>query len=200
MTHAPKEVIVPEEIQYHKDAQVLANDENSINYASTRELCGRTKVVINEVFCFALAIKFLKEDDHEPCSVDECCSKHDWSKWKETIQVELDYLAKHKVFGPVVPTLNDVKPVGYKWVFVRKRNDKNEISRYKARLVAQSFSKRPGIDYDETYSPVMDIITFQCLISLPVSEGLDMRLMDVITAYLYSMLENDICMNVLEGI
>ena len=61
-------------------------------------------------------------------------------------------LAKRKVFGPVVPTPNDVKPVGYKWVFVRKRDDKNEIVRYKARLVAQGFSQRPGIDYDKTYS------------------------------------------------
>ena len=57
-----------------------------------------------------------------------------------------------------------------------------EIIRYKARLVAQSFSQRPGIDYDETYSPVMDAITFRFLISLAVSEKLDMRLMDVITA------------------
>ena len=84
-------------------------------------------------------------------------------------------------------------------MFVRKHNDKNEISRYKARLVAQGFSQRPGIDYDETYSPVMDIIMFQYLISLSVSKGLDMRLMDVITAYLYGMLENDIYMKVLKG-
>ena len=82
-----------------------------------------------------------------------------------------------------------MKPVGYKWVFVRKRNDKNEISRYKARLMVQGFSQRPGIDYDETYSPVMDIITFRYLISLSVSEGLGMRLMDIIIAYLYGMLE-----------
>ena len=111
----------------------------------------------------------------------------------------MDSLAKHKVFGPVVPTFNDVKPVGYKWVFVRKHNDKNEIARYKARLVTQGFSQRPGIDYDETYSPVMDIITFQYLISLSVSEGLDMHLMDVVTAYLYGIQENDIYMKVLEG-
>ena len=84
-------------------------------------------------------------------------------------------------------------------MFVRKHNDKNEIARYKARLMAQGFSQRPGIDYDETYSPVMDIITFRYLISLSVSEGLDMRLMDVITAYLYGMLENDIYMKVPEG-
>ena len=84
-------------------------------------------------------------------------------------------------------------------MFVRKRNDKNEIARYKARLVAEGFSQILGIDYDETYSPVMDIITFRYLISLSVSEGLDMHLMDVITVYLYGMLENDIYMKVLEG-
>ena len=62
-----------------------------------------------------------------------------------------------------------MKPVGHKWVFVRKRNEKNDILRYKARLVAQGFSQRPGIDYEETYSPVMDVITFRYLISLVVS-------------------------------
>ena len=54
VTHAPKETIFPEEIQNHEDAQVLANDEISINYASIGELWDCTKVVINEVFCFAV--------------------------------------------------------------------------------------------------------------------------------------------------
>nr|CAN61800.1 hypothetical protein VITISV_044293 [Vitis vinifera] len=57
-------------------------------------------------------------------------------------------------------------------------NENNDIIRYKARLVAQGFSQRPGIDYEETYSLIMDAITFRFLISLVVSEGLDMRLMD----------------------
>ncbi|RVW79949.1 Retrovirus-related Pol polyprotein from transposon TNT 1-94 [Vitis vinifera] len=82
---------------------------------------------------------------------------------------ELNSLTKREVFGPVVQTPEDVKPVGYKWVFVRKRNENNEIIRYKARLVAQ------------------------------VSEGLDMRLMDVITAYLYGSMDNDIYMKIPEG-
>ena len=101
-------------------------------------------------------------------------------------------MEKRNVFGPVVQTPPGVNPVGYKWVFTRKSNEKNEIARYKARLVAQGFSQRPGIDYEETYSPVMDTITFRYLISLLVSEKLDMRLMDVITTYLYGELDTDI--------
>ena len=55
VTHDLEEAIVPEEIQNHEDAQIITNDEISINYASTRKLWDRTKVVINEVFCFAVA-------------------------------------------------------------------------------------------------------------------------------------------------
>ncbi|RVW17178.1 Retrovirus-related Pol polyprotein from transposon RE1 [Vitis vinifera] len=139
------------------------------------------------------------DEDPEPRNVEECRHRNDWPKWKEAIQAELNSLTKREVFGPVVQTPEDVKPVGYKWVFVRKRNENNEIIRYKARLVAQGFSQRPGIDYEETYSPVMDAITFRFLISLAVSEGLDMRLMDVITAYLYGSMDNDIYMKIPEG-
>jgi hypothetical protein len=65
---------------------------------------------------------------------------------------------------------------------VRKQNEKNEIVKYKVRLMAQGFSQRPGIDYDETYSLVVYVITFQYLISLATHERLDTCLMDVVTS------------------
>ena len=105
---------------------------------------------------------------------------------------------KRDVFGPVVQTPKGVKPVGYKWVFVQKYNENNEIIRYKVRLVAQGFLYRLGINYEETYFSVMDVITFYFLISLAVSEGLDTCLMDVITTYLYGSIDNDIYMKILE--
>ena len=111
--------------------------------------------------------------------------------WKEVIQAELNSLSKREVFGPVVQTPKGVMTVGYKWVFVRKRNEKYEVIRYKARLVAQGFSQRPSIDYEETYAPIMDAIRFGFFISLVTKENLDMRLMDVVTAYLYGSLDND---------
>jgi hypothetical protein len=83
---------------------------------------------------------------------------------------------------------------------VRKQNEKNEIVRYKARLVAQEFSERPGIDYDKTYSPVVDAITFRYLISLTIHEMLDMCLMNVVTAYLYGSIDNDVYMKSLKDL
>ena len=112
----------------------------------------------------------------------------------------MNNLEKCGVFGPIVQTSKNVNPVGFKWVFVRKRKEKNDIARYKAHLVAQSFLQKPGIDYEETYSPVMDAITFRYLISLSVSEKLDMRLMDVMTAYLYGDLDTDIYMKIPKGL
>ena len=60
--------------------------------------------------------------------------------------------------------------------------------------MAQGFSQRHGIDYEETYSPVMDATIFCYLIYLAVSEGLDMRLMDVVTTYLYRSIDTNVYM------
>ena len=66
-------------------------------------------------------------------------------------------------------------------------------------LVVQSFLQRPSIDYEETYTLVMDAITFGFLISLVAKENLDMRLMNFVTTYLYGSLDNDIYMKIPEG-
>ena len=118
--------------------------------------------------------------------------KNDRPEWKNAIQAELNCLTKQAVFRSITKTAENVKPVGYKWVFVRNRNEKSGIVRYKAKLVAQEFSQRPSIDYEETYSPVMDRITFHYLISFAVHEKLHMQLMDVVTAYLYGQQDNNI--------
>ncbi|KAK9932128.1 hypothetical protein M0R45_019377 [Rubus argutus] len=187
-----------------EDAQSLeptcGNVEISINYTSVHGTWDRNSIVVDDVFAYACARELIESDDIEPRSVDECQRREDLSEWKNEIQAELDSLTKRTVFGPVVPIPSGIKPVVYKWVFVRKRNEKNEIVRYKARLVAQGFSQRPGIDYEETYSPVMDVITFRYLISLVVSEKLNMQLMDVVTTYLYGDLDTEIYMKVPDGL
>ena len=132
------------------------------------------------------------DENQEPQNVNECRHRNDWLKLKEAIKTGLRSLGKREVFGPVLQTPTNIQHVGYRWVFVRKRNENNEIVQYKACLVAQGFSQRLEIDYEETYYLVMDAITFRYLISLAVSECLDMRLMDVVTSYLYGSLDANV--------
>ncbi|GJT27352.1 disease resistance CC-NBS-LRR class family protein [Tanacetum coccineum] len=115
------------------------------------------------------------DEDQEPKSMQECRYRNDWPKWKDAIEAELKSLEKRKVFGPIVQT-----PKG-------------------STSGTMKFLKNQEIDYEETYSPVVDATTLRYLISLVIQEGIDMRLMDVVTAYLYGSLDTEIYMKLPEG-
>lgn len=79
-----------------------------------------------------------------------------------------------------------------KWVFRTKRDSSGKIERYKARLVVRGCSQAEGIDYQETYSPVIRYTSVRFLCALAVKYGLKMHQMDVTTAYLHGDLEKEI--------
>jgi len=176
----------------------LRVDEISINFAETGESYNRKSIIVD--IYFSEEIANIIQTDTDPKSMAECKKRSDWDNWKIAIQTEIASLYKTEVFSAVMPTPPGIFPVGYKWVFVRKRNENNEVVRYKARLVAQGFTQRHGVDFNETYSLVMSGITFRYLIALAVQNRLSMQLMDVVTAYLYGSLDSDIYMKVPDGI
>jgi hypothetical protein len=89
------------------------------------------------------------------------------------------------VFTEVIPTPPITFPIRFKWGLVQKRNENNEVIRYKIKLVAHDFTQRPGVDFNETYSLVMNGITFQYLISLTIQKHLSLQLMDVVTTFIW---------------
>jgi hypothetical protein len=78
------------------------------------------------------------------------------------------------MFTDMIPTPSIIFPVGFKWVFIRKKNKNNEVVRYKVMLVAQEFMQRPDIDFNETYSPIMNGMIFRYLISLAIQNHLSL--------------------------
>ncbi|KAM1683262.1 hypothetical protein ACFX14_034438 [Malus domestica] len=90
------------------------NREISLHYTVLDEVWNMNKMIIDEGFSYSVATDIMLSNDIEPCSVDECQRRTDWSNWKQAIQVELDMLEKRKVFRPIIPTPPHVKPVGYK--------------------------------------------------------------------------------------
>ena len=98
------------------------------------------------------------------------------------MKIEYDSLSDNKTWD-VVQTPEDKHVVGGKWVYSKKRNKNNYLTKYKARYVARSFSQVSGINYYETFSPTARLTSIRVLIQIDVHHDLLLHQMDVKTAY-----------------
>lgn len=88
----------------------------------------------------------------------------------------------------------DKNVVKNRWLFKIKRDADGNIACYKARLVAKGFTQEFGLDYNETFSPVVRHESLRMLLSLGVQLDLKIDHLDVKTAFLNGDLKEDIYM------
>jgi transposase InsO family protein len=131
------------------------------------------------------------EDD--PLSLKEAKERSDWPKWKVAMDVEVDQLAKRGTYK-LVKLPPDRQAIACKWVYRIKRDHIGEITKHKARLVAKGCSQIPGVDFVETFAPVMRLETLRLLLALATELGLVIHVVDVVGAYLNGTLEEIIFM------
>ena len=67
-----------------------------------------------------------------------------------------------------------------------------EVVRWNCKLVAQGVFQIFGEDYDQTYSPVAKFTSIRTVLAISAQLGLDVRQMDVDTAFLYAPIKEDI--------
>ncbi|POM61971.1 putative Polyprotein [Phytophthora palmivora] len=112
-----------------------------------------------------------------------------------TLNVEDDSQREHGTWDLVPRTETKGKRViSCRWVFALKRDAAGHIKLFKARLVIRGFLQRMGIDYTETYAPVVRFETIRCAILYALQRGWDVMQFDVKTAFLYGDLEEEVYM------
>ena len=103
-------------------------------------------------------------------------------KWLMAMKEELKSMDDNNVWE-MTELPKDSKRVGYKWVFMTKRDSKGNVERYKARLVAKGYTQKDGIDYKETFSPVSRKDSLRIVMALVAHFDLELHQMDVKMAF-----------------
>lgn len=125
-------------------------------------------------------------------TVDDALNGPESLQWKQAMAEELKSFEDNDAWE-VVPSPEQGTVVSCKWVFQKKLNTDNTV-RYRARLVAKGFTQRPGVDFDETFSPVLRHSTLRLMFALAVQLNLNMCHLDVNTAFLNGVLSEEIYM------
>ncbi|XP_071675719.1 uncharacterized protein [Lolium perenne] len=113
--------------------------------------------------------------------------------WHAAMSEEFAALCQNQTWV-LVPHPPGVNVVGSKWIFKTKHRPDGTIDKHKARLVARGFTQQQGIDYGDTFSPVVKPATVRLVLSLAVSRGWALRQIDVSNAFLHGFLNEDVYM------
>ena len=139
------------------------------------------------------------KDLSEPATFQDAISGPDQLHWRKAIRAELDSMQLREVFR-AAKLPSGQQAIGTKWVFKIKRKADGSIEKYKARLVAKGFKQKYGIDYTETFSPVVKYVTLRMVIAMTKYFGWPFDQLDVVTAFLYGVMKEVVHCVVPEGV
>ncbi|WZZ19965.1 hypothetical protein YC2023_121352 [Brassica napus] len=114
-------------------------------------------------------------------------------RWRQAMIDEINAQLRNHTWDLESP-LRAANVVGCKWVFTIKRKADGTVDRFKARLVAKGFNQKPGIDYHDTFSPVVKPATIRLVLSVATSHNWPLRQFDVNHAFLQGKLEDNVYM------
>ena len=136
--------------------------------------------------------------DDTPTSIVEAYASLNSDDWKEAAHNEMDTILSNGTCE-VTKRPYGCKYMGCKLVFKKKLRSDGTIEKYKAQLVAKSYTKKESEDFFDMYSPVARLTTIRALLSLAASYGLIVHQMDVKTVFLNRELDEEIYMDQPDG-
>lgn len=134
----------------------------------------------------------------EPSSVHEALNGSHSKEWSLAMKEEFDALTQNKTWKLCSPP-REKKILKTRWVFKIKDNPQDGSQKFKARLVAKGYEQIPGVDYHETFCPVVRFSTLRSLLAIGAREDYDIDHLDVVTAFLNGDLDEEVYIQQPEG-
>jgi len=134
----------------------------------------------------------------DPVSYEDAISRDDSITWKQAMDDEMSSLLKNQTWE-LKPLPEGQSVVSCRWIFKSKLQPNGMIERCKARLVARGFSQTEGIDYFETFSPVVRYESVRTILAVVAKHDMELAQFDIKTAFLNGSLEEDIYMQQPKG-
>ncbi|OAE29694.1 hypothetical protein AXG93_509s1470 [Marchantia polymorpha subsp. ruderalis] len=133
-------------------------------------------------------------EEGEPSSYREAQASVNKLEWNTAMEREIESLIENNTWELVESPTNQ-RMIDSKWVYKLKDNPGGDEAKiFKARLVARGFTQEKGVDYNKVFSPVAKYATIRLVCALAAIFDLVMDQMDVVTAFLYGYLEEEIYM------
>ena len=134
----------------------------------------------------------------EPKTLQEAKEIPEWPQLESAIKSKLNQLTKMGTWE-LVEHPKEIIPIANKCVFQKKYNQIGKIMKYKGRLVAKGCAQHPGFDYNETYSPVIQLEMIRAILALVPIYNLKINQMDIKGTYLNRYLYEQVYMKQPEG-
>ena len=127
----------------------------------------------------------------EPLSLKEARASPYWKDFEKAMHAEFQSLIENDTWEyRDVPTGRAV--LTGRWVFKIKKDRWGKILKFKARWVAHGYKQQEGLDYTETFASVIKPMSWKSMMGMSAKRGYRIRQMDVITAFLYGFLDEEI--------
>ena len=162
---------------------------------STRE---RRPVLPSDYIVYSVETDCDISIENDPLTYTQAMNSENSKLWHDAMTDEMNSMANNGVWD-LMELPSGSKAIGCKWVYKTKRDSQGNINQYKARLVAKGFTQVEGVDYRETFSPVSTKDSFCIIMALVAHFNLELHQMDVKTAFLNRVLEEEVYMKQPKG-
>ncbi|CAI7874999.1 unnamed protein product [Closterium sp. NIES-54] len=129
----------------------------------------------------------------EPATLEEALSGPQKEEWKAAMDAEFNSLIENGTWE-LVELPEGRRPISSKWVFKVKSGADGALERFKSHFVAKGFQQKEKVDFKEIFAPVVKPVTLRTVLACVAVKGWHVKQMDITTAFLNEVLQEDIYM------